>query len=581
MNTIARILLLLFCVPALLNSCRKTKLDHLMDHSTPWDSVALSNTRIVNSAEYLNIIANGTDTLTTWDFHGKGAGDSYYTEPYSTRWSIGPSKYFPQTGQLGRTWRIPQSLFDTQDHLDLVFDLLVGFPNINPNPGYSPLPVTIPDGSQPMDYYIGYLYYNNSYYLAAKRDETAPSRRDYFKIRVINRADNIAYQGNASGNMQDMWGPVTLTYSDGTPVNATTTNVGESMASDYVELPYGKYQFRMLSASGWLIPGGDGTNLLDPPTASEDIGNFQGNYQVYAPVVSFQPGASYTIIVYPNKFAFTYFLNSEAYNTFQNAFRIIKDNASSAPNTGFCRTQCVNALPGQDGLDFRLDGTHGIRDIAYGSASEYVDLQAPDSMRVEAVDKTGKVLAYTSYPVEANQNYTAYAYPNAAGTPQLVVMANDLSGDEEVINQGQDMGQTWLTANFMPFSKKFLNFCPDIPYATFTLGDGSVTGRAEADNLQPGLPFTNYSWYNEKTPDKPFQIMVYRSAPNMVPGVWADDIPVLRGQDFIANKNIYTNFNGHLPMQEPGFYTVALIGRTGSNVQPSQRAKMIVIKHNK
>lgn len=579
MNTIVRILLVC-CGLTILNSCRKDKLNHTMDHSAPWDSAALSNIRIINSPEYLNVVANGKDTLTTWAFNRLVSASTFYVQPYANIWSIGPSKYFLQSGQLGRTWRVPQSLFDQKGHLQLTFDLLEGFPDPDTNPVYGlPDSISIQQGAQPMDYYLGYLYYNNSYYLAAKRDETPPSRRDYFKIRVINRADDIAFTGNASGNMQDLWGPVTLTYADGTPVSQTTSYVGESVASDYVELPYGKYQFRLLSATGWLIPGGDGTAVIDPPTASEDMGNFTGNYQVYAPILSFQPGASYTIIVYPNKFG--YVTQGAVYPIYQNAFRIIKDNGYSMPNTGFCRTQCVNALPGQDNLDFRLDGTHGIRDIAYGKASDYVDLNAPDSMKVEAVDKNGRVLASMSYPVQANQNYTAYVYPDMAGVPQLAVVANDLSGDAEVTNHGQDMGGTWLTPDFMPFSKKFLNFCPDIPYATFTLGDGSPTGRAESDNLQPGLPYPDYPWYNEKKPDNPFGIMVYRSAPNKVPGTWADDIAELHGQDFIANKDLYRNFNGNLPVQEPGFYTIALIGRTGPNVPPSQQAKMIVIKHNK
>jgi hypothetical protein len=77
------------------------------------------------------------------------------------------------------------------------------------------------------------------------------------------------------------------------------------------------------------------------------------------------------------------------------------------------------------------------------------------------------------------------------------------------------------------------------------------------------------------------EIMVYRSGPGLVPGVWADDIPVLHSQDFIANKALYTQIGSPLPTSEPGYYTVAVIGRTGNGVPPAHKAKMVILKHNR
>ena len=72
--------------------------------------------------------------------------------------------------------------------------------------------------------------------------------------------------------------------------------------------------------------------------------------------------------------------------------------------------------------------------------------------------------------------------------------------------------------------------------------------------------------------------MAYRSAPNIIPGTWANDIPVLTSQDFIARKSLYTTAGRTIPVQEPGIYTVALIGRSGA---AGATAKMMILKHKK
>jgi len=55
----------------------------------------------------------------------------------------------------------------------------------------------------------------------------------------------------------------------------------------------------------------------------------------------------------------------------------------------------------------------------------------------------------------------------------------------------------------------------------------------------------------------------------------------LKSTEFIANKSLYTNIGRSLPAFEPGIYTVALIGKSGTGLSDKEKARMIIIKHNK
>jgi hypothetical protein len=173
-------------------------------------------------------------------------------------------------------------------------------------------------------------------------------------------------------------------------------------------------------------------------------------------------------------------------------------------------------------------------------------------------------------------NYTAWLYPAADGAAKLLIVANDLSG-VQYAGGSEDGTYDRLKHSFFLF-KRFLNFSPDNQYITYTLDNGQPISTNGSVNLQPGIPVIVQPYLGTTIHTPSYQIMAYRSAPAVVPGTWANDIPVLHSEDFIARKSLYNNAGKALPVHENGIFTVALIGSTGS-IAP--KAKMMIVKHNK
>lgn len=245
----------------------------------------------------------------------------------------------------------------------------------------------------------------------------------------------------------------------------------------------------------------------------------------------------------------------------------------------WCRLQGANALDDRS-ININANGKTIAAGLGFGKAGEYNQL-VNGIYRFEATDASGKVIAATEQELRPGMNYTAWLHPAADGAAQLLIVSNDLSGSW-YIGSSDDGTYDRLQFDFY-FFRRYLNLSPDNPYITFTQGNGQLSGGQGDDpnagvNLQPGLPVMVKPYVRSSYVAQPYEIMAYRSAPNIVPGVWANDIPVLSSQDFIANRALYTNAGRVLPVQEPGIYTVALIGRSGNG---APKAKMIILKHNK
>jgi hypothetical protein len=577
-----RILLFTFCAVLFFSSCKKAKIDNEMKHLQQFDPGSESPIRLINTAEYAQVMVNG-QTLTNFISRRAPSPQEPYQLPFDPFWSSSypGTPHFPVDGYLGREWRIPQQLFRETGRLDIFLYDGVGFA------ASSKLGITInKTNNKPTDYYLGGYDDANAPYFVVDRDETPPTRAGYFKIRVINLSyplGGTVYSGNPAGPFRDLSGEVSLTYADGTSVSDKTNLVNLSKrVSEYIELPYGKYQFRILHHTGWQLPGTDGDMAemtLDPPTASADLGFLEPNHVVYAPIHSYQPGGVYTILVHPSKFRdverpLPFMVNQE----FVNSFRVIEDN-KILPNISFSRIQSFNAIPGVV-LQVSLNGKKVATGLSFGNSSNYEIFESGE-YQIEAKDEQGKTLSTVTYTLQPNQNYTAWAYPQKDGTAKILLVANDLSAENAVTDGGQDNGAYGRRVTFMPFAKKFLNLCPDIPYLTFTKNNGQPIGNKQSSNLQPGVPVLTNPYVGDDSSQKAFELVAYRSAPGLVPGTWADDIPVLHNIDFISRQALYTQTGGKLPIQEPGFYTVALIGRTGADVPAAYKAKMVILKHNK
>ncbi len=412
------------------------------------------------------------------------------------------------------------------------------------------------------------------------------------RSRIISRSGSSilpviplqkAYSPN--GPQEDLRGAVSLSFADGTPVSEKTNNISTgSPVSEYIELPYGTYQFKVLTADGRQIPSPSsslqdrGLTMFDPPTSTIAQRLSVSTHLVYAPIGVYQPGGIYTIVVTPQRFNyFTNEMDEESF-AFQNSFQVINDN-SPAANLAYCRMQGVNAFS-TEAISFKANGKPAGSSLVFGIAGDYVAL-VNGTYKIEATDASGKVLASTEQVLRPAQNYTAWLYPNTDGSSRLLVVANDLSGTWYNGNSDDGTFDRFQFDHY--FYKRFLNLSPDNPYITFTMGNGQpaqgVGDNAKSGvNLQPGVPVFEKPYVRSGRTAPVYEIMAYRSSPDIVPGTWADDIPVLSSQDLIARKALYTNAGRVLPAQEPGVYTVALIGRSGNG---APKAKMMIVKHNK
>jgi hypothetical protein len=558
----------------LLAACKKDKSDFGYDNRPVIENLKKSNVRIINLAGFNQVVANG-DSLT--NFVVKGPND-----PTEGRYPA--TKYFPNNGRMGKIWEVPMDLFDGAEKLSLDFAW-----RSSTGVGNGDVSLTAENSyTQPTDYYLLPFTFMTGQpgVLPVPRNVHAPTKPDHFRIRIINlTGDIISKAYNPSGPQEDLRGSVTLTYADGTAVSAQTSNIGTgSPVSEYIELPYGTYQFKVLTGDGRQFPSPSsalqdrGLTMLDPPTSSIAQSLSVSTHLVYAPIGVYQPGGIYTIVVTPQRF--NYFINEvdEESFAFQNAFQVINDN-NPAANLTYCRMQGVNAT-GATAINIKANGKPVGGSLEFGTAGDYITL-VHGNYTIEATDASGKVLASTEQVLRAAQNYTAWLYPNKDGSYRLLIVANDLSGTW--YNGSADDGSFDRFQFDYFFFKRFLNLSPDNPYITFTQGNGQPAegvgdNASSSVNLQPGIPVFEKPYVRSGRTIPVYEIMAYRSAPDIVPGTWADDIPVLSSQDLIARKSLYTDAGRVLPAQEPGVYTVALIGRSGNG---SPKAKMMIVKHNK
>lgn len=559
-----------------LQSCKKDKINFESDNRAVTGNYVNSTARLVNIAGYGQVIANG-DTLTGFVVRNPNAPDNY---------QLPGTAYFPVNGSLGKTWFIPQDLFDAAGHLELdlstrnyqgVGDQELKFHATN-------------SYSNPIDYYVLPTSYMDGQpdVVAIERGVTAPSRPDHFKIRIVNLSGTIKNEVfNTNGKLEDLTGNVSLAYSDGSLVDAKTSNISNlTKASDYIELPYGTYQFRILMQDGRQMPGlGSelyGTTIIDPPTSTIPIGSARSSNLTYAAIQTYQPGGIYTIVVAPQQFRYLINELDETSSTHQNSFQVVNDNGAAANNTYF-RLQGVNALDSRK-LSIRIGGKVAGDELSFGNAGAY-HIFIQGNHTVEAVDASGKVIASTTQVLRAAQNYTAWVYPDSSGNVKLLVVANDLSG-ALFTGAAQEDGTFSRHQLRYFFQTRFLNLSTDNPYISFTQGNGLPVASGMDNpnagvNLQPGLPLFDRPYCSKTYEQLPFQLMAYRSKPNVVPGLWAQDVEPLKSDAFIANKALYQNAGRALPVHEPGIYTVALIGGSATGTNPQLKAKMIIVKHNK
>ncbi|MBC9913490.1 DUF4397 domain-containing protein [Chitinophaga varians] len=553
----------------LMASCNKDKMDHQYDNRIVQDARAGSGVRIVNLGPYSQVIANN-DTLT-----------NFVLLPYNSgKYEYPTTKFFPDKGRLGTTWTVPREFFQNNGtaHLRIESKELVD--------NDQPVEVNAKDDYNPADYYIirGPFLLTGDIPQVNKipRSVEAPSRPDHFKIRIVNLASGIKRPESVQELIN---GPLSLAFADGTIVNAATSNIAPGSWSEYVEVPYGTYQFKVLTAAGTQVtaiggPREENAAMVDRATSTITTGTLRpvSTRLTFAPIRTYQPGGIYTIVISPQQLLYDVPGGTDESSFTQNAFQIIADIADPA-NVTYGRVQVVNALSGAAAIGLKVNGGQVSSNIAYGNASEYTNVVSAMTT-LEATDASGKILATVNKMMRPGGNYTAWVYADAKGSPQIAVVANNLSAGVYLPGgDGQDGSFSRLQYKF-PFHFRFYNFCPDIPNVNFTSPNGQEFGRyGVTRGLQPGVIPEDGTNTVAFMADNPYQIMAFQSNPGVFPGTWLTQVPVVKSTELIARKELYVR--GGIPDQEPGFYTIALIGRNATAAPEASKAKMIIVKHNR
>lgn len=553
MKPVINYYILLFGI--LLLSCSKTKVDPLRNGQIPSNNIPASSARLVLVGGF-DLMVNGKK-LTNWlvgDAHGGGPE----VPP-------NPTPYFPTTGKLGSTYFIPQEFMNGSGKATV---------GLYGGGGSSTSTTTevIDNYTQPWDYYFNVQdNMQVSSLTPIPRPIAKPSSPQNILIRLINLSSSAVVNSGIDEKLS-------LAYADGSPVSTSTSGIGKGIWSEYVEMPYGTYQFRV------MIDGGVKQVPALPPTLGQVTSatdfTLSGTKQYYTQRRLFQPGGVYTIVVTFNEGK--YEVDQAAVKARVNAFSTVSD-LSPAANLSYARVQVANAVA-ENGLKVTIDANTPTP-VAYTKASDYKILTAGKHLiRVE--DASGALKAEKEVQLKGGDNFTVWAFPKADNTIALIVLQNNMSG---IINNAEHAdGSDGNTSVGDPVSQiglvkqmRFLNLCPDLPYVTFTAKNGgSFTGGnngypAAAMNLPYGqqlnpvaVPFP-YLFI-----DNPY-IEAYRSQPASVPGNRLYEVLPLTAGSFInMPESFYPN---GLPNGEPGIYTVALIGRNAT----SKNAKLIVIKHNK
>lgn len=547
--------LLLCLLGAGMVSCTK-KVDFSYDNRVNTGADAASGIRIVNLRGATELMVNGQQ-LTSFLAPDKEDG-------YNESNTIG-TVYFPGTGRMGLTYYIPQRFVNADGiATDIRFANLTLKRGINLTRGVS----AKDDFNHPTDYYFTSFAGADSL-MAIPRSISSPANPEDFKIRLLNLGVND----------YAVKGPVTMTWADGTPI-AGLENVAPGAYSDYIEIPYGTYQFKVFATAGGQVPGVGGSTLdldvIDPLTGRimmdgrkiypNQVG-LTDSKLTFSPFKTFQPGGVYTIVVAdcPNFRFPTGNPNGETVTAKYNAFRIIND--IEPQNITYARLQAINVLPGKK-ISVTVDGKAVGDALDFAGASEYARYIRGEHT-VKVMDDGGAVLIEKSLSLSPADNESIWVYEGKDGKTAISFVANNLSA--VYYNGATEDGTYSNLQTEYPSWVRFMNFCPDLPEVTFTQENGQLfSDPFPGQHLLTGVPVIqspyvkfNTGFYNS--------ILAYVSQPAVLPGDWLRNVAVLKGQQFIANPALY---KAGLPGSEPGFYTVALVGYM-------EQARMIIIKHNK
>ncbi len=547
------------CISLLLGGCEDDKFEDLTDNRFQTDADKNSTIRIINLTYANQIIANG-DSLTNFVLREPGPEENFYPG----------TKYFPKDGKLTKTWDIPIAVLSEP----LTNLKLSSISYSGPNVDVAELNVDNKDRF--MDHYITF-----GNVIAIPRSIEKPNNPANIKIRILNLSSSDVV--SQYDNFENLNVPLSLVWSDGTKIDDRLSNVAPGKYSEYVDIPYGTYQLKVITNDNRQVAGADNSQQLafDPATSTIALSKDETTNLTYAPIYSYKPGGIYTVVIAPRDFL--YYMPSstsgEQLDGFQNEFDIIQD-AEGSVNATYARIQLINALPMDKKLGLKINGRSITEQlIDFGDCTDYTSVISGKST-IEVTDAGGSVLASVEYNLNPNENYSIWVNSLNEGV-SLSIVSNDLAG---VYFKGAIEDGTYTRKQREYFTKfRFLNMNKDFPYVTFTSDNGqpfksvySYDDKA-TNQLIPGyIPSVfPYVWMSEFL-KAIYKIQVYRATASATPGIWANDVPVLTGRDLISNSELY--FRG-MPIQDAGVYTIALIGSQSG--EQRYHSRLLIVKHTK
>lgn len=484
----------------------------------------------------------------------------------------GPTYWFT-SGKFsyGTSFTIPDSLFDPQGNALLQF-YYVYFKTGRPADGGSNndrldspvLRMSIPvhnDINKPQDilFYDSVVSLNPGSLptalqlksLTVQRPAGPSVQPDHFKIRLVNLTGRP---------FADPTNQLTLTYADGSKVDSKTTAVAFPGASDYLDLPFGTYQFKIKDRAG---------NVL----------GVAGDIYGYANMpLTYNPGGVYTLIAYNS----TLQPNPNGGAVYYNPSYVLQTDIKPSAQPNYIRVQAIHAAAGLSNLHFSVDGQALGDFVSFGQQTGY-GIFSIGPHKMQLLDGNGKELASRvlsdTYPLD---NLSVWAYV-AGGVAQLLVTHNDLS--QRFFQPGSSgtalsEPKPPITTNMYGIWKvQFLNLSGDVPYASFIDNTGNfgaggnfvLNDSSAWLHLAVGAVKDVMGVVTGRTNDKTATtISVFDSPPGANPGTPLD---LTLDHPLVADS--YPP--GQVPSTEMGTYTIALIGTKTSG---GDTLRMITIKHN-
>ncbi|SDD77837.1 hypothetical protein SAMN05216464_102544 [Mucilaginibacter pineti] len=590
--------LLLVLLVLLTCSCKKEKISNTIPLQNAGNQSA-SSIRMFNFSGYPANMTVNNIPLTSYSNGNTGQGTPLGLSVFPTgMW---------EAGDDGSPFTLPNSLLNKDGKAHFILGGGLG--------GASAIDTTIVNNvAHPQDYYL----LLNGQFRVIDRNNLPPTNPKNFRIRIINLG--------ATTDPYGLNGPVSLTYSDGSQVDPALNNIALNASSGYVDIPYGTYQFKLFASDGAGIKAN--RQLAELPTivrldpCAPNV--IQPQEGLTPRVRTFKPGGVYSLVITPNLMNY---IGCDTYPaiTYANSYRVITE-LDPGVNSTYARMQAVNAIPGKQ-ITIKVDGgALGGQQPYIGSVTAVAAQQSTYQIfvqgnhHIQAIDQNGTVLAEGDLKLYPYDNYTIWAYNKSDGKPAVLFESNDMSGSiynssyapnpqTGVVPDDGTNGIPRRGQYFYALESRFLNLSPDLPYATFTndhqlfLPEGNfqngdtmryysayvnlASGIMPANNssiiytLQPvtGGKVGVYAEFNYL----PKYIRAYQSSPGNLPEIpgtlLVNVAPVDVLQTFVSNQNLYST--PKYKVAETGIYTVALVGKTASGAQAAEKARIVVIKHNK